>query len=664
MPNRLPPSARAPLVGALLALALAAPAAAARAVRVPQDVRGLQEAFGRAASGGLVVVAPGTYAAPARAFRIGGRKRLTVRAEVPGTVVLDGQGARQVLRIEGNSPTQRPAVTFQGITFRGGSATLGGAVFLRQGEAVFRNCRFEDNAASQQGGAILALDARLVLDRSTLLRNRAHATNGAGGALWARRSLVTVRRSRFEGNRAGWVGGAVYAYGDYRAPAGAPTTLVDVSGTDFVGNAAERTGCCPPGPTVGGALHGEDQTTIRVTGSRLLANRAETGGGLSLYRAHGEVRDSVFRGNALLPGGGAGAALLLLSPDFADSSTAGGAIDRPPGSLVAERTLFQGAPGPGAAAPAGGCMTLGGDTTSLLGGGGVPRRGSAAEHRAPVALHGVVFAYCASAGGGGALAANLVELDVRDSLFVASSAAGDGGAVSLFQESSARFTDTTFAGNLAAGGGGAVRAAGSGLEVAGGAFLHNEVGGADPARSRGADLLTIPTSSGGRPSPATGVVEGALFAGGRGLPLFEVDDPGPPSNGMRYDGNRFHGSGFGPVVFFNRLAGANSVAALNVLVLARPDGGVTTKSAVDNVELFAPPAHGALRAAPSQALVLGPEGGVEPAWLGYAWTGAFATVGGGGLPQRQGLIGVPSDGVWTLEVDGVPKASASVGSGG
>jgi hypothetical protein len=69
-------------------------------------------------------------------------------------------------------------------------------------------------------------------------------------------------------------------------------------------------------------------------------------------------------------------------------------------------------------------------------------------------------------------------------------------------------------------------------------------------------------------------------------------------------------------------------------------------------------------AAPSRGLVVGPEGSVEPAWLAYAWTGAFATLAGGALPQRQGLVGAPSVGVWTLEVDGLPRASAHVGPGG
>ena len=631
---------------------------------MPQDVRDLQTAFGKVADGGLILVAPGTYAAPPRSFRIGGRKTFTVRAAIAGAVVLDGQGARQVLRIEGSDATRRPKVTFQGITFRGGStATLGGGLFLRQADAVFRNCRFEDNSAGQQGGAILALDARLVLDRTTLLRNRAVGSQSAGGAVAARRSVVTIRRSRFEANRAGWVGGAVYAYGDYRAPAGVPSTLVDASGTDFVSNSAERFTCCAPGSTVGGALHGEDQATIRITGSRLVGNRAETGGGLSLYRAHGEVRDSVLRGNSLLPGGGAGAALLLLSADFADGSTAGGAIDRPPASLIAERTLFQGAATAAAPPPSGGCIALGGDTTSLLGQGGVPRRGTPAEHRAPVALREVVFAHC-GAQGGGALAGHLVELDVRDSLFIGSRAVAEGGAVSLIQESAARIAGSTFAGNAAGTSGGALRAAGSLLEVRGGAFLHNDVADASsPSRSRGAAVFTAPSTAGGRASAATGFVEGALFAGGRGLPVFELDDRSAPSNGMRYDRNRLHGSSFGPVVFYSALAGERTVPALNALALSRHDGAVTRKSLVANEQLFAAPAYGALRAAPGYALVLGPEGSVEPAWLAYAWTGGYGTIGGGVLPLRQGVLAAPSDGVWTLAVDGSPKASARVGPG-
>ena len=115
------------------------------------------------------------------------------------------------------------------------------------------------------------------------------------------------------------------------------------------------------------------------------------------------------------------------------------------------------------------------------------------------------------------------------------------------------------------------------------------------------------------------------------------------------------------MVFFSALAGERTVPALNALALSRHDGGVTRKSLVANEQLFRGPAYGAFRAAPGHALVLGPEGSVEPAWLAYAWTGAFATVGGGALPLRQGILAAPSDGVWTLEVDGAPQASARVG---
>jgi hypothetical protein len=123
----------------------------------------------------------------------------------PHATVLDGGGSGPTLLLE---PGGRYRLV-RDLEFRGGHAERGGAVHQAEGEGLLRvaSCRFLDNHAGQEGGA-LALGAGsssgpVVLDSCQFEGN----TAPRGGAL-AVRHLV-ARACTFTGNQASEAGGAV-----------------------------------------------------------------------------------------------------------------------------------------------------------------------------------------------------------------------------------------------------------------------------------------------------------------------------------------------------------------------------------------------------------------------------------------------------------------------
>jgi hypothetical protein len=667
---------RSRLLACAVFVAVASPLSAA-VIRVPQDARDLPAAIARVRNGDVIELAAGIYRSTNRPFEISVRRTFTVRAAAPGTAVLDGDGLRQILRVVGTAGAVPPRVTFEGLVFRNGAAAgPAGAVFLRHAEATFRDCRFEDNRALQQGGAIQSLDALLVLEACSFTRNRVDpATFGAasgGGALWTGRSRVVIRRSRFSENRSGWVGGAIYAFGEWRDPLATPTTRVEITGSELVDNVAEVGAGGSPGPSEGGAILAEDQTTLRITGSRVSGNRADFGGGLGVYRAEVELTDVVLSGNRSSGGASGPDAIYMNSFDKPDASTGGGAFDRRPAALTATSTLVEGVLAGGVGQSGGGCLAASGDTASLYG-LGVPARGTAADHRARLVLRDVVFRGCARDGGfGGALLGELVDLDAARAMFLDSrvtGGTGGGGAVLVHGDSRAVFMDSVFAGNAAPSEGGALRASGSHVEVHGGAFLGNQLPtGLGVNQSRGASLFIQPAAGVGAvpPRDATGLVAGAVFAGEQGLPIFELDNSSSPVNATRYDGNTFFATALGGRVFSNPLSpqgrSGSTVSQLNAMTLAHAGAGVVDKSVVPNQQAFGPPRFGVLVAAPARPWLLGPAGDEEPARLAFAWSGGSATLDGTPLATPRGVLeALP--GAHTLAVDGQVVAQQEVEPG-
>jgi hypothetical protein len=679
-------------------------AASAQLIRVPQDAP-LQKALDDVSDGGEIEIAAGTYAAPTNGFRIRRLgKNFTVRAAAGAQVALSGEGSHTIFDIEGRGEADGPVVRFESLTFQdgfGASIVQGGAVSLNGARAAFDGCDFRNNRASHAGGAVQIRgggdahfsDSRLqnnsafkrggAVDvtfssasfrRAELLDNRLNRpgddAGSIGGAVYVLDSDVSIEQSRFAGNQASWVGGALYAFGTFGEPGNAPATRVTITHSTFVDNIAISDPCCPsPGVSTGGAIHVEDHVLLTIRASRFLENRSERGGAISGYRSVIGIHDSTFRGNAGALLGevtSVGGTILLQAADFADSSTNFGVFNRPAGSLTVARTLIQGRfGGTQEAASRGACISASGDVTRELGGGQVEPAGPTEVNRVVVSLTDTVLFEC-DAGGldgktrrGGGLHVNLADVTLERSLVLDSDALGSGGSgggLMASERSVVRLVDTTFAGNRAERrGGGLYVVDDSQLQVQGGAFLHNEVGDSQVIQqSLGAAMIT-----GGL---VQGVVADALFSGNVGLPIYEE-----AGNRVRYDGNRFVPGTFGDRVYFAHDVNTNgtTINQLNNLVIQHGGGTSTKKSEVPNQKVVAGTKSGSVVAAPSLVLTTSAAGDPPPpvsAFLGFAWSGgAGATLGGLAVPGRTGVLEVGEAGSYPLRVGGTKVDEATVG---
>jgi predicted outer membrane repeat protein len=698
---RTPPCVLVCFLSALVAGAAASEARVAKPsnllIRVPKDAKTLDAAIGRVGDGGVIEMAKGTYPSPPTGFSINNtRKGFTIRAAAGATVAIDGGGTRNLVRFVNSDRARGKKVIFQQITFQNGySARLGesGGVTLSAAEALFRqcsfvnnraanlmtgggavkalpgssatfmNCSFHNNSSPLRGGAIVVRGADVTIQGGELVGNRTnllnHQINSFGGAIVVIDGTLTVSGVRFDGNQAGWTGGAIYAIGNWDKG-----STVSVSRSTFTGNLAVPDPCCVnPVPTSGGAIHAEDLTTLTVADSLFQRNGAAVGGAVDGYRADAEISGSVFQAN-----NGAGGAISMVSGDSADSSTAGGTINRRSARLVVTRSLLQG--GPQASSTIGGCILAGGDGNRMYGDGGITPDGTLADNRAQVQIRGVVFSGChvaaaADGGIGGALDGELIDLDLEDSMILDSDARGanaGGGALALRQESNALILRTTFARDSADKWGGALFLSGSTLLMDGCRFYGNDVvpgvseGLSD---SRGAAIYSIPSLNPARLRNVGGVLANSVFSENLGIPVWDVDPASGPTNEMRYDGNRFALTTFGDRVYVDNLAspGGANAGTLNVLVVDRGSRGVTAKSAVPNLQI-GDPSEGDLRVVPSPAGVGAGTAAPTVSVLAFAWSGRSAVIGPVPL-QKTGLLDGATPGSYTLTVDGIPAATAS-----
>ena len=705
----------------------AAPAAGSAAtpgglVQVPQQVPTLQAAISQVANGGVIELAAGSYAAPAGGFRVSNLgKGFTIRAALGATVALDGGGSQPVFVLRNAAAARNGLIAFENLIFRngfGGSSTVspgvtvdggtarfvgcsfannvgaagadGGGVKVRNGStATFIVCTFGGNSSPIAGGAMMVNDSSVEVQGGSFVANRVNLAgsdpSSHGGAISVIDGTVLVSDALFQGNQAGFVGGAIIAFGTFGATPAMPSTpasYVSVTRCTFQANAVvPQPGAAPPGDPAGGAIHVEDQTTLDVADSYFVDNQAQFGGALDSYRALINVSGSVFQGNGGDVTGAdesVGGAICALSNDAVDSTTAAGANPRP-AAVTVTSSLLQGSAAPGAAAAnAGGCILIGGDQQHLYGLGGLAPNGTVASNSAVLQVGGSVFDNCnvaqsptAGGGQGGAIDGSLVALTMSDTLVLDSSAGvtganGTGGGVFLNGESTATITASTFAGNVAATAGGALAAGDSAVQISGSELVANQVGagaGTPASLSRGAALYFFPLPS-GQPhvgsGDASGLVSQTIFSQNLGLPIWDVDSGGPsPVNTVQYGGNAFFNTTDGANVYVDTFAdpshGGLSVAALDALVVTR-SASVTVKSPTANQALSVAPATGAFVEIPPA----GSPGARSVPALAYAWSGGEATFNGAPLLQHGGVVTGAAPGAYTLAVDGVPRGTATV----
>ncbi len=691
---------------------LASAAAAGEVINVPADVGALDTAIDQIDDGGVILLAGGTYQTPVGGWFFANLgKSFTIRAADGATVVLDGSHQRPVFRLQNTNPALGGQITFDGIVFTGGRSVqdgVGGGVTIEDNDAVFVGCTFNgngsdaavtggggafvfgdarvafigcdfvDNWATNEGGGIkIGEGAAVLVHDSVFLNNRVnlsgHRSSSAGGAIHVGNGGLSVTGTRFEGNEAGYVGGALYAIGIWQDPVTVPRTAVVVANCTFEDNHAQpASGITPPGRTEGGAMHVEDQTFARIVNSRFLLNDAETGGGLNLYRARVEVDGCVFRGNRATAVGantGFGGAIAAISND----TTADGFANRPAADLTVTDTLLQGSYlSVNSVGQIAGGLFASGDQNRQYGQNGVPASPNLSANRASVTLDGVVISDCTvtqsviGTGTGAGVNFGLVAGNVDGTVILGSEAVGansQGGALRVIGQSAVTVDGSTFAGNKAQRFGGAVYVQGADLDITGSNLIENTNGDED----YGAALFGAPDTA--TNLTVTGTIASSVISNtaDRGLLIFDDDRQGSPTtpyNDLRYNGNTLFDRSSGNPVYRDPLAGVSkTVSELNGLVVNRTGGTPSTdKSQINNTAPGSAPVVVDIAAAPRVVMAAGAAGdpvGPTAAFVGYAWTGGSATLDGSPVNGFSGISQVGA-GTHVLAV-GSSQAVASVG---
>ncbi len=665
-------------------------------LHVPGDIGNLQDAINQIPDGGVIELDSGVYPSPTGGFRISNLgKSFTIRAADGAEVILDGLGSRVVMRFMNSDLSEGKPVVFQGITFANGRSStpgLAGGLSMYHSEGTFINCTFLNNSSDLNGsgggtlvtfnstaffinstwsgntamanGGGLAINdyAKVYLHASTFRNNRTnvpgHTQTAAGGGIHAGNSLLRVSNSTFENNQAGYVGGGIFAIGTWSEPANQPRMDVIISSSTFMNNQAVRdpsVNFSPP--TEGGAFHAEAQTTAKIFNSTFTTNRAMAGGGISIYQAEVQIKDSVFNGNqatGLGAVGGYGGAITASSNDTASD----GSVNRRAAHLSIEDSLIQGRfEAVGTVAQGGGGIYAAGDINRTYGINGVSQIGSATENRATVILRNVVLndldvVKNPEGGVGGAIMADLTDLAILGGLIANSDALGtsnsSGGGLAIIHNSIANISDTTIAQNTSEKYGGGLFVQGSTINLDGCNLIENET----INTYFGAALFSAPMVS--HNLPVNGVVQDCTISNNLSLAIYDDDRTDGPINDVRYNNNRFYAGGdVNAIVYTNPIYpfGLKTVAELNSLVVTRQNGTSSPKSQVANTALSEKPTLGGLFVTPPN--LQNYHSSANPVYIGYAWSGNSAYLNGQPITSEfAGTLATSEDGYHTLEVDG------------
>ncbi len=672
-------------------------------VRVPSQAT-LQQAIDTVDDGGVIEIAAGSYNAPAGGFTIlNANRRFTVRAANAASVTLNGAGTN-ILRFSNISRASGRPVVFERLIFSAGvsnAANVGGAVTLVEADATFVGCTFQNNSApvaNAGGGGVLAQASQILIVDSLFTGNNAQRYGGAmgfaggsrvaihnsqfinnrvnlpnhfpdslGGALFVLDSELRFTNTRFENNQAGFSGGAIYSFGTWSTPLSTPKTDIIGSNSTFVGNRLQRDPTSPaPGALTGGAIQTEDHVTLRLFHTRFSGNLATQGGAVANYRSIVEVHNGEFlvnRSTGTAGGDGYGGSLLVVSDDqnLTDSQ------NRRTGSLLVRDSLFRG--DSATLGRYGGCIVAIGDTNRAYGlAGGIPQMGTIAENRAVLDIDGSAFRDCliaenAGGGFGGAIMTQLADVRITNSIFLNSQAqrgaanTGSGGALAMFDNSTANVQNTTFARSAAGFNGGAIWLQGSHLDMSGSRLFDNQTlsGGWG-----GSVLFAAPENLGAPRTPAnvTGLLQNNVLSNNTGgAVILDYDNPSNPVNLVRYSSNSVYPND--TTFFANPLApSVQTVAQLNGLSLHG-----SPKASVANTGLANAPIVGGIVAAPTAILATKAAG--EPAtptisYLTYAWSGGTATLNGTQVVGGAGFAFPAGPGTHVLSVAGTPYTDTIV----
>ena len=340
-------SRRAPASAALVILLAAAPVSAQ--VTVPGNYPTIQAAINAVLVGTLpdhtvINVQPGTYAeailidTTSRSFTVRGVAGPTytvvtaVGTGVPALRVFRAPGA---LRFEGLRFREGTGAqgTGGGFTFEDTSPVLENVVFennigtidagggvLTRSHAQFSNCVIRANSAARFGGGMVITTGSRPTFTNCQIRDNISGTGGpglgsigSGGGVHANDASPTFRGCLITNNHSKFAGAGITIIGIYDSPYGVSRMVLE--DTEVSNNHSTRFSAID-NPAEGGGIHIEDNTVAYLIRTRVIGNSANTGGGLTGYRARYEITSSSIEGNSAqdpLAVGGFGGGITLTS---------------------------------------------------------------------------------------------------------------------------------------------------------------------------------------------------------------------------------------------------------------------------------------------------------------------------------------------------------------
>lgn len=258
---------------------------------------------------------------------------------ISSDVIIDGD---QKIMLRGNGSTGLFNVqpfgnlTLRRVVLARGNANNGGAVAVsNSSELVVDHSIFSNNTATTNGGAIHATGGSVSIEGSIFLSNTAGATGGAFNTV---NNSVTISGTYFQANTAesggaiansrtqAWITGTTFVLNRSDEHGGA-IHLLDASAADgrlsildsrFQANRADATGLGSGG---GGGIYAQS-TTLYLTGTEFINNRAAFAGALRLAFAEGSVNRSRFNGNQVNSIVGEGGAVNLINSEYLISASA------------------------------------------------------------------------------------------------------------------------------------------------------------------------------------------------------------------------------------------------------------------------------------------------------------------------------------------------------
>ncbi|MBQ4194803.1 MAG: fibronectin type III domain-containing protein, partial [Thermoguttaceae bacterium] len=221
--------------------------------------------------GGTIVLS-GSQIVIDKAITVSARTLLDKTNGVPG-ITIDANSASRIFRITGDT------VWLDSIAFTGGNGGgAGGAIYAYQSTLTISNSTFQNNVGTY-GGALYADSSTLTISNASFQNNTVEG-EGGGAAINAYRSTLTLLNSNFQNNTA-YYGGAIYS----------SYSTLSISNANFQNNTASGLG--------GGAI-GAQVSTLNVSNATFRNNTAAYGGAFDLSSSALTLSNSTLTRNTAL----------------------------------------------------------------------------------------------------------------------------------------------------------------------------------------------------------------------------------------------------------------------------------------------------------------------------------------------------------------------------